>query len=461
MGDAFPRCRAATTVAGACQGLVDDLAADGRLPSVYLLVDSRLRCQAARGYFQVVDGFTTETGVIGRSVRTGRTVVVDDVTADPDFVAAVPGLRGEVCVPVEVGGAVVGAVNLETYTRLPPEAVDAAVAGARVLGEVIERCGGLPAVPIAQRLARAAVSMSSQQDTRAIQQLAVEAATDISGMSSAALSTVVDAGRWAVWAATGPLAESLRAWNDDDHETVAGWVGAGTSSHFPGDGEVPPEYEFLHRAGVRAVSVQPLVAGGAVTGLLTTADAEPRRHDPEVVVALELLATQAACCLGMAVLVDRLNERATRDPLTGLRNGASFTDDLTQAAVSALKTGRVEVACLLIDLDEFKAVNDSQGHLAGDQVLRQMAAALQRHLRPEDTLYRIGGDELAALVRTRDPADVEEVARRLGAAARTTPCTVSIGAAMVADVPERVREAADAALYAAKEAGRDAYRLAT
>lgn len=91
--EAFGRCRTAGTLEQACQGLADDLLALGfELPSVYLLTGHRLRCHAARGYFQVVDGFEPGTAVIGRTVASGRPQFLPDVSAVADFVAAVPGI---------------------------------------------------------------------------------------------------------------------------------------------------------------------------------------------------------------------------------------------------------------------------------------------------------------------------------------------------------------------------------
>ncbi len=110
----FPRCSAARTVPAACEGLVDDLWEYGGLPSVYLLVDGRLRCLAARGYFQVVDGFPPGTGVIGRVVATGEPVVIEDLGTTTHFIAAIPGINAEACAPVAVQGRVVGAVNIES-----------------------------------------------------------------------------------------------------------------------------------------------------------------------------------------------------------------------------------------------------------------------------------------------------------------------------------------------------------
>jgi putative methionine-R-sulfoxide reductase with GAF domain len=113
--------------------MVDDLLERWDLPSVYLLVEGRLRCQASRGYFQVSDGFTTSTGVIGRVISSNQAEVVADVRQDPAFIAAIPGLRSEVCVPVTVDGVVVGAVNLESRSMLSDAAVEDAHAAAAFL----------------------------------------------------------------------------------------------------------------------------------------------------------------------------------------------------------------------------------------------------------------------------------------------------------------------------------------
>jgi GAF domain-containing protein len=150
---------------------------------------------------------------------------------------------------------------------------------------MIEGLGGLPPVPLEQRLARIAVSLTNVADRAEISTRAVQAAIEISGMSSAALSEINDRGEWEVCSSAGPLSAALRRWTHAEHEVIAQWVGAGTSSHFPGGTPVPPDYAFLLRDDVHAIAVQPLVAGGSTTGLLTTADTQPRPHQPAVVAA--------------------------------------------------------------------------------------------------------------------------------------------------------------------------------
>ena len=446
---AFRRCTAATTFEQACQGLAEDLHETWELPSVYLLVDGRLRCQAARGYFQVVDGFTPDAGIIGRVVSTGRPAVVHDVRSDPAFLAAIPGVVAEASVPVRVHGAVVGAVSVESRTGLPPDVVQQLTAAAVALGRSIERVGGMPPVPFAERLARIAVGLTGVRDPVDLRLRALEGACETSGMSSAALGEVGDDSTWSVTAATGPLAPSLSTWSDADLREMAGWVHAGTSSHFPGGLDVPPGYEFLLRTGVRALAVHPLVATGRVLGLIIAADDGLAPHDAAIGTALELLAAQTAALLANAQALAELSRRAEEDPLTGLRNAAAFTRDLAVAAPGAV--------CLLIDVDHFKQVNDTFGHVAGDRLLCALADELRARLREPGHVYRVGGDELAVLLEPGG-GDAEGVAQRLVEAARRVRTTVSIGLASIGGgPPELARLRADVALYAAKSQGRDRY----
>lgn len=449
---AFRRCTAATSLPQACQSMVDDLHEDYELPSIYLLVDGRLRCQAARGYFQVVDGFTPSAGVIGRVVARGESLLLRDVQQDPTFIAAIPGLAAEACVPVRVDGQVIGAINVESTSSLPSGALEHLERAADVLGDVIVRLGGMPPVPLAQRLARIAVGLTSLTDATEIRLRAVQGAREVSGMSSAALSQLDAAGAWVAVAADGPLADTLSAWTHDDHQIIAGWVSAGTSSHFPGGVEVPRGYEFLLRASVRAIAVQPLVVAGRVTGLLTTADTHSVPHDPTVGAAVELLAAQTAASLANAEAMAELSRRAKEDPLTGLHNSASFSADLAAATPGS--------ACLLVDIDHFKQVNDTFGHVAGDRLLCALAAELSAQVRDDATLYRVGGDELAVLLQVADEPQAVAVAQRLVDAARRVRTTVSIGVALIDDErPEIARLRADRALYRAKSQGRDRYAV--
>ncbi|MBY0412362.1 MAG: diguanylate cyclase [Burkholderiaceae bacterium] len=160
----------------------------------------------------------------------------------------------------------------------------------------------------------------------------------------------------------------------------------------------------------------------------------------------------------------QLEQLATNDALTGLNNRRRFDEKLKECGLLGLRTGR-GFSVLLIDVDFFKQVNDALGHLAGDQVLQQLAQLLTKHIRATDFVARYGGEEFVVLLpESNNPADVQTAAEKVRAAVAAAhfpgagSLTVSIGcstwAAADSDLTDVVQRA-DAALYAAKSAGRN------
>jgi len=460
----FVRCAAANSIDGACHGLVDDLVEAGfELPSVYLLVGERLRCHAARGYFQVVDGFPPGRGVIGGVVASGRAEFIPDISTHPDFIAAIPGLAAEACTPVRCNGHIVGVVNVESYSVLPPDTGEVLESAAESLGRRICDLGGLPQPSLSHRLARMAVELTSAATVADIEQRTMNSATEIAGMSSSALARKVAGGRWAA-ATYGPLAAELDAWDHGAWDLMASWISAGTSSHFPGGDRVPEQYQFLRSSGIRAMSVHPLVVGGRSDGVLLVASALPVPHATFVVECLEVLAAQSAASLGLALARDEAARRADHDLLTSLGNRTRFLATVS----AALGRDDHEIAVLLLDLDDFKNVNDSLGHQAGDALLVKTAARIMQLLRAGDTVCRLGGDEFVVVLPDTTRREAAEVAGRLlaalsqevvieGAGMQTT---VSIGIALRSEqeeTPEELLKAADFAMYLAKRGGKGQY----
>ena len=447
------------TVAAACERVVDCLVEAGvELPSVYLLAGGRLRCIAARGYFQVVDGFLPGTGVIGAAVAQAAEIFLPDVRSDPSFIAAIPGLAGEACVPVIVDGHVVGAVNAESTGPLPLAWMPALRTAAAWLAEHIAASGGLPAPSETQRLARIVVELGGLTDVQAIQELTVQAATDLSAMGSALLALDHD-GTLVPAAACGPLADRLRAFRPADLAVMAGWVLAGTSSHLPDGHDMPAPHDFLARAGIRSLSAHPLTVAGSNTGILVAVDTDPHPLDPAEIEAVELLAAQAATSIATATALDILRRRAAEDPLTGCRNFGAFVAEL--ASGMARQPRDAHLACVIVDVDDFKKINDDFGHPAGDDLLVALAGALRGALRGTDRLYRIGGDEFAVTSYLVDESATYALARRLVRVARDVGASVSVGAAWAGpgDDAASLRDRADQALYDAKHAGRNTARL--
>ena len=167
---------------------------------------------------------------------------------------------------------------------------------------------------------------------------------------------------------------------------------------------------------------------------------------------------------GIAQREQRITELAYRDSLTGLANRTLFMDRLGHAVAQCAR-GSGRMAVLLMDLDRFKAVNDSLGHGGGDELLKQVALRLQEVLpRSSDTLARLGGDEFAVLLGQVDEVGASLVARRVLAALEAPMALhgqwVDVSASLgLACYPEDGQDApqllahADTAMYAAKQAG--------
>jgi len=164
-------------------------------------------------------------------------------------------------------------------------------------------------------------------------------------------------------------------------------------------------------------------------------------------------------------LEERLRHQAFHDPLTGLPNRALFEDRVRHAVARVRRHGH-GLAVLFVDLDDFKTVNDSLGHGAGDELLRKVAGRLDQCTRSEDTVARLGGDEFAVLVETpQGITQAEDVASRLHATLDDTPFEVaghelfmhsSVGIALADNgaSSEDLLRNADMAMYAAKASGK-------
>jgi len=181
----------------------------------------------------------------------------------------------------------------------------------------------------------------------------------------------------------------------------------------------------------------------------------------------------AAICIENAVNRARLVRSGLTDFLTGFHNRRYLHARLTEELARAQRAHQT-VACLMIDVDHFKRINDQYGHLAGDAVLRELAQRIDAEMRMSDTGARFGGDEFAIVLPQGGAADGAIVAQRVLNAVRSTPIaitpgvtetvTLSIGVAAAAPDPttrdfkslaERLMAEADAALYRAKGAGRN------
>jgi diguanylate cyclase (GGDEF)-like protein len=181
------------------------------------------------------------------------------------------------------------------------------------------------------------------------------------------------------------------------------------------DTSSPVMRRLLDDVGTTDVVAVPLIADSTFLGVATAGwrrGEAPSRLDGDVLARLRGVGDQATTALQKARLLDTVRHQATHDALTGLPNRVLFLDTLEQALAGSRPDSAVAV--LFCDLDRFKAVNDTFGHAAGDELLRQVAARLRGAVRPGDTVGRLSGDEFAVIL----PAigaltDAESLAERV------------------------------------------------
>jgi diguanylate cyclase (GGDEF)-like protein len=191
-----------------------------------------------------------------------------------------------------------------------------------------------------------------------------------------------------------------------------------------------------------------------------------RRMSEEELSFVQAMAHTLASALTRLRTEQRMRHEALHDPLTGLANRTLLRDRL-EHAIARSERERGATGVLFIDLDNFKDVNDTHGHIAGDAVLVESARRLQAAVRPGDTMARIGGDEFVAVCEHVDADSALAVAHRLQEALRPPFITsgvehrlsASIGIALGDGEPDRILADADAASYRAKAAGRGLIEL--
>jgi two-component system cell cycle response regulator len=231
---------------------------------------------------------------------------------------------------------------------------------------------------------------------------------------------------------------------------------------------------FPGSSNLKSAALLPLPRMERATGALCFGSRDPtrftRHHGTDF---LSHLGAVAAVCLENAVNRARLLRAGITDFLTGWHNRRYLQDRLKEELARAQRGGGA-IACLMIDIDRFKGINDGYGHLAGDNALREVAQRVDAQIRSMDTAARFGGDELAILLPAASAADAATMAERIREVIEAVPfaltaeiertLTVSVGVASVSPgrhepdlkaVADRLLADADAALYRAKAMGRN------
>jgi diguanylate cyclase (GGDEF)-like protein len=204
---------------------------------------------------------------------------------------------------------------------------------------------------------------------------------------------------------------------------------------------------------------------------------DPDRPDVSVPILFGAAGLAMAAVLGSLIWVwsreermRKLQREADEDSLSGLRTRRRFEEEVRSAMARSRRDGTTG-ALLMLDLDNFKSVNDSYGHPAGDKLIEEVSEVLRRRTREGDILGRLGGDEFAVALPSCRPGEATVVAEAIVDAIRehqpadpdVIPCTVSVGVAVFGIDPQMsyatLVSEADTAMYAAKDAGGDGFRV--
>ena len=225
---------------------------------------------------------------------------------------------------------------------------------------------------------------------------------------------------------------------------------------------------------IASVALLPLMRQGDLIGSLHFGSADPDRYRAGCATDfLERLAQIIAICLESALTQERLKLAGLTDGLTGVQNRRYF-EHRCQVEISQARRYRHPLACMFLDIDKFKRVNDGYGHQTGDEVLRRVAHVIQSQLRAGDTIARYGGEEFVVLLPRSELHHSRQIAERIRRSIEDTQSeapsgqlikvTLSIGLSMLPTAPtsepqstlaEGLVAAADQALYQAKNGGRN------
>jgi two-component system cell cycle response regulator len=226
--------------------------------------------------------------------------------------------------------------------------------------------------------------------------------------------------------------------------------------------------------GLQSIALVPLLRNKRIIGSLNLGSIDPTRFTPALGTDfLEHMASIIAICLENVISNEMLKYIGLTDSLTGVYN-RRYIDRRLLEEIGRARRQAYRISCMYIDIDHFKAVNDSVGHQGGDEVLREVAARIKAELRLSDALGRFGGEEFVVLLIDADLESATMVAQRIRASiadapfklssGELLPISVSIGVATLDDferdhaiegVAQQLVAHADSALYQAKESGRN------
>lgn len=216
--------------------------------------------------------------------------------------------------------------------------------------------------------------------------------------------------------------------------------------------------------------VIPLLCQDKVVGVLNLGDKSGvQGFTPGDIALVELVGQLVGASLGNIAMFERIQHQARTDGLTGLVNHKSFYEVLEKELWRSKRYGE-QISLIMVDIDNFKKINDTLGHRAGDFIIKEISTRILQSIRQIDTAARYGGDEFAIILPNTSLTDAAVVAERMvnvvgGSPVmwqkEEIPISISVGLGQYdsEDSPDDIASRSDKALYAAKQAGKNTFKI--
>ena len=444
------------------------------LVSLYLLERETLILQHQVGYDHVINEIPISKGILGRIVRTGESLLLEDVHSDPSFLGAVDGIISEVAVPIYDEGRVIGALNIESrfgfrlteadmrLMKAVSDHIGVAIGRARLYERILrhnERLSQLQQITLnilkERNMDDLLQTITDQASTLLATDISYLALKDGNQLLDRAYSPKTWSSQMTIWEldSKNPMwqvVNTLEPYITTDHSSIP---------------IVPVESTaFIDKPGL-VLPLQTTETCNGVLGAIRTKSDVP--FDAEDIQLGDLFARLAGLTIDNAQLHETLRQESIRDPLTGLFN-RRFMEESLEKELNRARRDSKPLVVVMLDLDHFKHINDTYGHDGGDKVLQELSLLLKASVRGADILCRYGGEEFTMILPGASLSDAlqrmehlrDDIKRMIIQHAGLTLAqfTGSLGIAVYPEhgsTRDALLKAADEALYRAKRSGRD------